>query len=63
MAKNDADMQAIRRMAEMTAKAIDLDRWQVIANVLEGDLKRAYEMGRNYPNKAALERLGIKRNV
>jgi hypothetical protein len=33
-------------MAESAARAIDLDRWKVIADVLEGDLRRAYDYGR-----------------
>lgn len=43
---SETDKVELRRMAESTAKAVDLDRWLVIANVLEGDLKRAYEMGK-----------------
>jgi len=35
----------LRRMAELTAGAIDNYRIEVIANVLEGDLKRAYDLG------------------
>lgn len=45
MAMNDADLAVLRRMAESTAKEVDLERWRVIANVVEGDLKRAYALG------------------
>lgn len=35
----------LERIAEQTARCIDLDRAKVIAGVLIGDLRRAYQMG------------------